>query len=120
MEIHIRVIGVVLIGLAFVHVIFPKYFNWKEELPQLSLINQQLMTVHTFFIALTVFLIGVLCVSSAPELVHTKLGHTVSLGFAIFGPSVSTFSFLVTRPNYGREKHSKHGYTFYFVVCGYI
>lgn len=84
MEIHIRIIGVLLILLGSVHVIFPKYLNWKEELKGLSLINRQLMQVHTLFIAVTVFLMGLLCLSSTSELINTKLGKTISLGLAIF------------------------------------
>ena len=71
-------------GLALVHIIFPKYFNWKEELKSLSLINRQMMTIHTFFIALTVFLMGLLCLTSAAELTETRLGKTISLGLGIF------------------------------------
>jgi hypothetical protein len=84
MEIHYKIIGVLLIVLAFVHVIFPKYFKWEKELKSLSLINQQIMKVHTFFIALVVFLIGLLCLTSSNELIHTVLGKRVSLGFGIF------------------------------------
>ena len=84
MEIHFKITGVLLITLALVHVIFPKYFNWKEELKTLSLINRQMMIVHTFFIALTVFLMGLLCLTSATELIETKLGRTVSLGLGLF------------------------------------
>jgi hypothetical protein len=47
-----------LITLALVHVVFPKYFNWRKELVEVSLLNKQLMYVHTFFIALTVFFDG--------------------------------------------------------------
>jgi hypothetical protein len=84
MYIHFKTIGVLLIILAFVHIIFPKYFKWKQELKSLSLINQQMMTIHTFFIALVVFLMGLLCLISATELADTKLGKTISLGLAIF------------------------------------
>ncbi len=84
MEIHYKIIGVLLIALAFVHVIFPKYFKWKNELKSLSLINQEIMKVHTFFIALVVFLIGLLCLTSSSELIHTELGKKISLGFGIF------------------------------------
>ncbi|MFD1552953.1 hypothetical protein DNU06_15885 [Putridiphycobacter roseus] len=84
MEIHFKVIGIALIILACVHVIFPKYFNWKEELKSLSLINKQMMQVHTFFVALVVFLMGCLCLTSSTALVETNLGKTISLGFAIF------------------------------------
>ena len=84
MEIHIKIIAVILIALSLVHVIFPKYFNWDVELKSLSLINQQMMKVHTFFIALTVFLMGVLCLTSSYELITTALGKKISLGLGIF------------------------------------
>jgi hypothetical protein len=84
MEIHYKLIGVLLMALALVHVIFPKYFHWKEELKSLSLINRQMMTVHTFFIALVVFLMGMLCLTSTTELIETNLGKTISLGLGIF------------------------------------
>tara|TARA_B110001452_G_scaffold246522_1_gene231897 strand:- start:380 stop:775 length:396 start_codon:yes stop_codon:yes gene_type:complete len=84
MEIHFKIIGFLLTALALVHVIFPKYFNWKEELKSLSLINKQMMTIHTFFVALVIFLIGLLCLTSATELIDTKLGKTISLGLGIF------------------------------------
>ncbi|MBJ6117502.1 hypothetical protein JAO76_04830 [Pontibacter sp. BT310] len=84
MELHFKVIGAILIVLALVHIIFPRYFNWVEELKPLSLINRQMMTTHTFFIALTVFLMGLLCLTSANELIVTDLGKKISLGFAVF------------------------------------
>lgn len=84
MEIHFKIIGVLLMILALVHIIFPKYFNWKVELQSLSLINRQMMTIHTFFIALVVFMIGLLCLTSTFELIETKLGKTISLGLGIF------------------------------------
>lgn len=84
MELHLKINGILLIALGLVHVIFPKYFNWKAELKSLSLINRQVMMVHTFFIALTVILMGLLCLTSANELIGTSLGKKVSLGFGIF------------------------------------
>jgi len=84
MLIHFKIIGVLLIILALIHIIFPKYFKWKVELKSLSLINKQMMTIHTFFIALVVFLMGLLCLTSATELIDTKFGKTISLGLGIF------------------------------------
>ena len=84
MEIHFKIIGILLIALALMHIAFPKYFNWKEELKSLSLINRQMMKVHAFFIALTLFLIGLLCLTSSSELVETNLGKKISLGLGIF------------------------------------
>ncbi|SIT26886.1 hypothetical protein SAMN05421788_10774 [Filimonas lacunae] len=84
MEIHYKVIGTLLVLLSLLHAIFPKYFNWSEELSALSLINRQLMYVHTFFVALVVFLIGILCISSSAELTSTSLGKKIALGIGIF------------------------------------
>ncbi len=84
MELQLKIVGLALIVLAAIHVIFPRYFNWKTELRQLSLINRQMMQVHTLFIAVTVFLMGVLCWTSAADLLHTALGRRICLGIALF------------------------------------
>jgi hypothetical protein len=84
MGIHIKITGVILMALALLHLIFPRYFNWNKELPALSLINRQMMVVHTFFIALMVFLMGLLCLSSADELIETSLGKKIALGLGVF------------------------------------
>jgi hypothetical protein len=83
-EAHLEVIGVLLIALALVHVGFPRYFNWEGELKPLSLINRQMVYVHTLFVALVVFLMGALCLTSAPELISSSLGKKVSLGLGLF------------------------------------
>lgn len=67
-----------------IHAFFPKYFNWNSELKSLSLINRQMMIVHTFFIAFTVFLMGLLCLTSSSELIETNLGKNISFGLGIF------------------------------------
>ena len=84
MGIHIKITGGILMALALLHLIFPRYFNWEKELPALSLINRQMMVVHTFFIALMVFLMGLLCLSSADELIETSLGKKIALGLGVF------------------------------------
>jgi len=84
MEIQFKIIGVILIALALAHGVFPKYFNWGKELKSISLINKQMMEVHTFFIAFVVFLMGLLCITSASELIDTPLGKKISLGLGVF------------------------------------
>ena len=81
---HLELIGVVMILLALAHVFFPKYFGWKKELAGLNLLARQMMYVHTAFIALAVFLMGVLCLTAPADLVETPLGRTLALGLAIF------------------------------------
>jgi hypothetical protein len=84
MELHLKIIGVLLVGLALMHAFFPKHFRWKEELAGLSLFSRQVMYVHTLFIGLMILLMGLLCLFSSSELVGTALGKRVCLGMAIF------------------------------------
>ena len=84
MELHLRFIGVLLIALALLHLVFPRYFDWENEFNSVSLINKEMMYVHTFFIGLVVLLMGVLCLSSAVELTQTVLGKRISFGIGIF------------------------------------
>ena len=84
MEIQFKIIGTLLLLLAMVHLVFPKYFNWKKELSSLGLANRQLMYVHTFFIALVLLLMGLLCLTSSADLLNTSLGKRVSLLLGLF------------------------------------
>jgi hypothetical protein len=84
MELHLKIIGSCLILLGLVHAIFPRKFNWKQELSSLSIINREMMYVHTFFIAFTLFLVGLLCLISPTDLINITLGKQVSLGLGIF------------------------------------
>ena len=84
MEVHLLICGILQIGLAILHIIFPKYFNWKQELASLSLINRQIMYIHTLFIAIAVGLVGILSITEAEALVNTSLGQKICLGFGLF------------------------------------
>lgn len=84
MELHLKIIGILMIILSIVHIGFPRYFDWKNDLKNLSLINRQMMQVHTFFIAFVVLLIGILCISSSDDLVNTEFGRRISLGIGLF------------------------------------
>jgi hypothetical protein len=84
MELNLKIAGVFLMAVALMHVVFPKRFNWEVELSSLSLMNKQMMQVHTFFVAFTVFLMGLFCLTSASDLVKTPLGNKLALGLGIF------------------------------------
>lgn len=84
MHFHLKIIAVLLIALGLIHIVFPKYFNWNKELGTLSLVNRQMIRVHTFFIALAIFLMGLLCLTSSSELIETRFGKKIALGFGIF------------------------------------
>lgn len=84
MEFHLKVIGSIMIALALIHGVFPKHFDWKTELRPLSLLNRQVMYVHTLFIAVVVLLMGILCLTSPQEIVETNLGRKIALGLGFF------------------------------------
>lgn len=104
MEIQLKIIGFFLSLLSFLHIGFPKYFNWKKELNSLSLINKQMMTVHTFFIALVVLMIGILCLTSSTELVKTSFGKKISLGLGIFWSIRLVFQLFIYSPKLWKGK----------------
>jgi len=84
MELHLKIIGLLLICMALIHVAFPKYFNWEVELSNLSLINRQMTYIHTLFLALVLLLMGILCLTSSHDLATTPLGKRLTLGFGLF------------------------------------
>ena len=98
MEPHIKIVGVLFVVLGILHVGFQNYFKWKEELERLSLINRQMMYVHTFFIALTVCLMGLICLFFSHDLATTRLGKILSLGLFIFWATRFVFQFFYYSP----------------------
>ncbi len=104
MNIHLQIIGSFLILLSSIHIIFPRYFNWNKELKSLSLMNRQMMCVHTFFIAFIVLLMGLLCLTSSTELIETPLGRKVSFGLAIFWIVRLLFQLFIYSPKLWKGK----------------
>jgi len=104
MDIHLKIIGILLITLSVIHIPFPKYFKWHLELKHLSLINKQMMTTHTFFIALTVFLMGLLCLTCSQELLTTPFGNKIALGLGVFWSIRLFFQFFVYSPKLWKGK----------------
>jgi hypothetical protein len=102
--------------LSIVHIGFPKRFNWKEELQSLSLINKQMMQVHTFFIAFVVFLMGILCMVAPVELVSTRLGKMISFGLFVFWLIRLFFQLFVYSPTLWRGKTFETSVHFIFTA----
>lgn len=105
MEIYIKIAGWLLIALSLMHIVIPKYFNWRHELTSLSLVTKQILYVHTFFIAFVVLLMGLLCLGYAHELVHNPFGRVICLGLFVFWLTRSVFQFFVYSPKVWRGKH---------------
>lgn len=82
---HLQLAGAGLILLALLHAAFPRRFNWKEDTARLSPLNRQIFFVHSFFIALTLILFGVLSFVIAASLAApSTVSRTVLAGFVVF------------------------------------
>jgi len=104
MEVHIKIVGSLLIALSLMHVIIPRYFKWEQELRPLSLITRQILYVHTFFIALVVLMMGALCLMYSRELIYDQFGRVISLGLFGFWLTRLIFQFFVYSPKVWRGK----------------
>jgi hypothetical protein len=104
MELQVKIVGSLLIALALMHIVLPKYFKWRQELTPLSVITRQILYVHTFFIAFILLLIGLLCVSYAYELIHTPLGRAICTGLFGFWLTRLFFQFFVYSPKIWKGK----------------
>lgn len=100
----LQITGALLIALGLAHAAFPRHFRWLEETAGLSLLTRQILYVHTAFIGLTVFLIGLLCVTCAHELTNSPLGKRISLGLAAFWGIRLAVQFFVYSPELWRGK----------------
>lgn len=85
METYIRAAGALQIALAIIHAVFPKRFNWKEELARLSLLNRQMFLVHTAFIGFVLLMMGALSLFATAALLQPgPLSRLVLGGIAGF------------------------------------
>lgn len=81
----LRLTGLGLIFLALMHVGFPRYFKWKEELRPLMQVNREMFIVHTVFIAVVLVLMGLpMLVAPQVLLERSGLGAWAGAGFCFF------------------------------------
>lgn len=104
MEIHLKIIGVLLFLLSFVHFDLPKRFDWKNNLSGLNLFNRQMFKVHVVFIMVMEILLGILFLTSSSELVNSNLGKKICLGLGFFWGLRAVFQFFVYSPKLWRGK----------------
>ena len=82
---HLRICGAMLLALSALHLIFPRRFQWKEDLSQLSLLNRQIFYVHTFFLCVILVMMGALSLFATSELLQKSgLAAWVAAGLTVF------------------------------------
>ena len=85
MMVHLHLVGLVMAGLVVVNLVVPYWFRWREEMPQLSLINRQIVQAHTLFLVLLLGMFSILLLTCSDALLdHSRLSRTVLAGLTIF------------------------------------
>ena len=84
-ELHLRIVGLLLLLLAALNLYVPRRFGWTAELRRLSLFTRQVFVVHAGFIVLTLVLFGLLSLALADELLEpSSLARAVLAGLTLF------------------------------------
>ena len=84
-ELHLRVVGVLLLALVAVNLYVPRRFNWRGELASLSLLNRQIFQVHAAFICVILAMFAALALFYAKHLLEpTPLARAVLAALAVF------------------------------------
>lgn len=60
LDLHLKIVGGMMLALAVAHLYFPKRFGWRAELADVSLLTRQIFYVHCFFICLVLVMFGIL------------------------------------------------------------
>ena len=85
LELHLRLVGVIMAALAVVNLFVPRRFHWPEELARLSLINRQIFQAHSIFLILMLALFSALLLTCTDALLEpTRLARAVLAGLTIF------------------------------------
>jgi len=85
LTVHLQVVGLLLMVLGLSHVFFNRYFGWDVELTRVSLFTRRVFFVHTFFIAMTVTMMGAFCAVYAGVLVEPQvLSRAILAGMVVF------------------------------------
>jgi hypothetical protein len=85
MTLHLKICGILMIGLAALHPLFALRFRWREELADVSLFTRQVFWVHSLFIVLVLLLFGLLSLAFSEALLErTMLARAVLAGFVTF------------------------------------
>jgi len=76
--------GLYNIAFALFHLLFWWLFNWKEDLPKLSTVNQAFMQVSNLCLTFTFMIFGYISLAHTRELLVTPLGRALLMLIALF------------------------------------
>ncbi|MGD0911828.1 MAG: hypothetical protein ABR928_08025 [Terracidiphilus sp.] len=85
LTVHLQVVGFLLMLLGLSHAFFNRFFEWDVELAGVSLFTRRVFFVHTFFVAMTVTMMGAFSLMFARALVEPQpLSRAILAGMVLF------------------------------------
>jgi hypothetical protein len=85
LTVDLQVVGSLLMVLGLSHAFFNRYFAWDVELAGVSLFTRRVFFVHTFFIAMTVTMMGAFSALFARALIEPQaLSRAILAGMVVF------------------------------------
>jgi hypothetical protein len=104
-NLHLKIVGALLLTLGLAHSMFGRYFKWREELAPLSLLTRQVFRVHCFFIGLLVAMAGTCSLFYTGALLESgRLSRVVLTGFVVFWLLRLVFQLFVYDPSIWRGR----------------
>jgi hypothetical protein len=83
-ELHLRVVGALLLAVAALGVAVHRHFGWGAEIQRLTLLTRQVFLIHSAFVTVVLVMLGVLLAAYAPALVAPgPLPRAVLVGLLI-------------------------------------
>jgi hypothetical protein len=96
LQLHVQIVGVLLLTLGLAHSFFSRYFGWEKELVSLSVLTRRVFGVHCFFIALILAMLGVCSLFYTDALLEpTPLSRVLLVGIVVFWLCRLAIQFLV-------------------------
>jgi hypothetical protein len=80
LDVQLRLVGAVLVGLGVAHVALPRVLAWRPQFATLQPLTRHVVYTHTFFIGVMCVLLGLAPLLLAPELLAPGRVHGAVLG----------------------------------------
>lgn len=86
LELWLRIVAAAQIALAMLSLCLPRILDWKADINRMSLLVRDVFEIHSWFIALTLVIWGVLTWRFAPEMAHapTDLSRWLCAAIGLF------------------------------------
>ena len=85
LRLHVQIVGALLLSLGLLHAFFNRYFGWDKELASISVLTRRIFFVHSFFIGLSLVMMGagsIFCVDALLQ--PSQLSRVLLAGLAVF------------------------------------